>query len=223
MSRTGRLWLAAGGAVVVVATAITAVVIDIGGSYDPVHNLCSVVDPAPLRQANPLANKLSAGPRSYADSGGEGLMVGAHVLHCAMAYGGAEQVTASSVLVDAAYYPNQRDAALVYNESKRGGITLDGERDDNYYGPELPDPLDQVSVGRIVDARGLGTPEAFCAPMNGDTLLGGSVQVGYVVMARDSNLVLQVAVELTGERMDSTRRRYAAAAITRHVWAALRQ
>lgn len=223
----GRWRLLTGCAVVLVlAIAVTGIVIDLRGSYGSrdVHNLCDLVDASPLRQANPLATRVSHDPHFYRDGGTNGRVVGARVLHCVLGLGGADRATASSARVAAAYYPSRRDAALVFNESKRGDLTVGGDRT-AYTGPTLPDPVASVHVGRVADVTGVDAPQAFCATLRSGAPGSGQVseQIGYLVMAQNGNLVVEVVAMLTGERMDLARRRYAAATIMSHVLAWLRR
>lgn len=227
--RRVRRWAwAAGIGALVLAAAIAGV--DVRGTYDPDQvfaarsaDLCDLVDTAPLRAANPLADRTDGRPKPSRDSGGDGRAVGLDVRHCRAAYRGDDDppVTAATVQAAAGFYPSRRTAGLAYNELKRDGVTL-GSRIPPYSGPALPDPLTSVFARPASDAAGLGVPEAFCAELGEVTAYWQIDNGGYLLVARDSNLVVQVAVVLVGERMSLGRARYAAAVIARNLLTSLR-
>lgn len=220
-----RGWWVVGAVASLVALAIAVGVVDMNGSYDADDTpaMCKLVDPAPLRKANPHASKQKV-RKEFSDSGVNGFLVGAEMRYCVLAYVDGQSDSASAVRVVAAYYSNQRDAALAYNEMKLGDIGdgLNSDVQDDYAGPALPDPLTNVKVGAISAARGVDAPEAFCAPIRQGYGYERFAPAGYVVAARDSNLLFEVFVALTGDRMDLGRRRWAAATIAAHTLTELR-
>ncbi len=81
-----------------------------------------------------------------------------------------------------------------------------------------------VRIGKIGAATGIDAPEAFCVPLATtlDLAMKNDTQSGYVIAARDSNLLVEVYVQLRGQRMDLARRRWAAARIMHQVLPLLR-
>lgn len=215
-SRRARWWLGGAAAVLAVAAAVGAVRWSATGRYDPVRRPCDLVDVSPLRTADPFATDRSRSVPTHDDgTGGE---TGLRVDYCTGGYDlhAAAVGPTSLVRVAFAVYPSRRQAARAYLHSRAGDLR--GDTGD----VSLPTPQ---SVGRepvrFTDATGLGVPTAFCTAKatGADAFaLGG----GYLIAVREENLLLEVYVELTGERMTQDRHRWAAAAITRATVARLR-
>lgn len=213
--RRGRWWLGSAGVVLVVAAVIGTVHWAGTGRYDPVPRPCDLVDVSPLRTANPFATDRSL-PTATQDDGTGGDS-GLQVDYCVGGYDldPLSDGPTSLVRVAFAVYPSQHEAAEAYLRSRAGDL-----RDDAGGDPPLPTPW-TVDPGPFTDASGLGVPTAFCtAKATGAASF--QVGAGYLVGVRDSNLLLEVYVELNGQRMTQVRHRWAAAAITRATLAALR-
>ena len=219
-----RYLLLAGALVVFLAVGITAVVVDMGGDYDnsALDGLCGRLDTTPMRTADPLATRTFADPVSRTDNY---FRDGGRAQYCERSYAGEDgQPLLSELRVAAAVYPNRRGAALAYNQTERGDI---GSQDSaagssDYEGPLLLNEIPGVRSGRIRAAAGIDAPQAFCATTDTATIMEQYIQSGYVIVARDSNLLVEVYVQLTGQRMDLARRRWAAATIMHQVLPLLR-
>ncbi len=200
-----RRYLIAGVLVALLTASITASVNQHRRDYDDaaLDNLCDKIDMTPLHQANPFATRSSStASDSDGDLGGSGYRDGGRVQYCDHAYVGDDgEAVLSQVRVAAAVYPSQRDAALAYNQAASGDIGRDRFLDSHSFdGPLVSVVRPIVRIGTIHTAAGIDAPEAFCVPLATtlDLAMKSHSQSGYVIAARDSNLLVEVYVQLTG-------------------------
>ncbi|BCJ32508.1 hypothetical protein Athai_00110 [Actinocatenispora thailandica] len=213
-SRRGRWWLGSAAAILIVAVAIGVVHWTGTGRYHPVGRPCDLVDGSPPRTADPFATSRSRSATTHDD--GTGAATGLRVGYCVTGYhlDARPGEAFSLVRVAFAVYPSARQSARAYLQSRRGDLR--GDTGDT----PLPTPRWDEPV-TFTDAIGLGAPTAFCtARVTGPAALRPGT--GFLVGVRDSNLLLEVYVKLSGQRMTQARHRWAAAAITRATLTALR-
>ncbi len=216
--RPYRRYLIAGVLVVLLAAGINVLVNQHRGNYDTaaLDGLCDKIDMTVLRDANPFATWQTS---TEDDSDGDAYE-GGRVQYCNRAYvGDDEEAVLSKVRVAAAVYPSQRDAAVAYNQAAGGDIGTEDSIDDarRFDGPLVFVVYPGDKVGQLHPATGTGAPEAFCATVVPNEFGNDNSRSGYMLAARDSNLLVEVYVRLRGQRMDLARRRWAAATILHQV------